>query len=453
MFIYTFLVSVPPKAKGHLRNMAPKAPNQETIEISREDLYEQVWATPINHLAEKFRVSGSYLARVCEVLNVPRPPAGYWQKKAVGKAVPRPELPVALPGDQLSWAKDKSLAIPVKVRTRRERDGAVVTKTRAGRHPMLSGVEEHFRKSRKVEDGEFLRPYKLLLPDIVASEACLVRALNLASEVYTALDRKGHRVLFAPPDQQMHRADVEEREVPGKDRKYGRYSFGRIWSPHRPTITYIESVPIGLALTEMTERATMRYLNGKYVREDSKAARSARSWELTNSWTTEQDIPCGRFRLIAYSPFHGVDWVQSWQETETSPIGTMISVIVQKLEGSKGELRALMAAASEEAARRQREWEEAQERYRREEDQRRVEQARAESQKQLSNIMDRWASAMSVERFFREAEKRMEGLDGERRAQLTERLALARAMLGAIDPLDYLEKWLSPEERYKSKYS
>jgi hypothetical protein len=433
--------------------MAPQAPNQEPIEISREDLYERVWSTPINHLAEIFGVSGSYLARVCGALNVPRPPAGYWQKKAVGKAGPRPELPVALPGDQLSWGKDKSLAVPVKVRTRRERDGAVATRTRAGRHPMLSGVEEHFRKSRKVEDGEFLRPYKLLLPDIVASEASLVRALDLASEIYAALERKGHRVLFAPPDQQMHRVNVEEREVPGKDRNYGRYSFGTIWSPHRPTITYIESVPVGLALTEMTERATMRYLNGKYVRDDSKLAKAARSWELTNSWTAEQDIPCGRFRLIAYSPCDGVNWVQSWQETKTSSIRTMISAIVQKLEGSKGELHALMAAASEKAAQRQKEWEETQERYRREEDQRRVEQARAESQMQLSTIMDQWASAMSVERFFREAEKRMECLDGDRRAQLTERLALARAMLGSTDPLDYLERWLSLDERYKSKYS
>jgi hypothetical protein len=82
-----------------------------------------------------------------------------------------------------------------------------------------------------------------------------------------------------------------------------------------------------------------------------------------------------------------------------------------------------------------------------------VEQARAESQKQLSSIMDQWASAVSVERFFSEAKKRVEDLHGQRRAQLTERLALARTMLGAIDPLDYIEKWLSPEERYKSKYS
>lgn len=138
-----------------------------------------------------------------------------------------------------------------------------MTKTvRHSRHPMLSGVVEHFRKSRKVEDGEFLRPYKQLLPDIVASDASLARALDLAGEIYTALERNGHRVLFAPPDQHMHRAHIEEREVPIKDRKYGRNSTVRIWSPHRPTITYIESVPIGLALTEMTERVTLRYLGG-----------------------------------------------------------------------------------------------------------------------------------------------------------------------------------------------
>jgi hypothetical protein len=433
--------------------MAPKHLNQITIEISREDLYEQVWTTPINQLAETFRISGSYLARVCEALNVPRPPVGYWQKKAVGKAAPRPELPMALPGEQLNWAKNKPLAIPARDRTHRKREGAVVPRARGGRHAMLSGVEEHFRKSRKVDDGDFLRPYKLLLPDIIASESTLIRALDLASAVYTALNRKGHRVLFAPPNQQMRRIDVEEREVPGKDRQYGRYSSGRIWSPQRPTITYIDSVPIGLALTEMTERVTMRYLNGKYVRDDSKATRSARSWELTHSWTTEKDIPCGRFRLIAYSPLYGVDWAQIWQDTKTHSIVTMIAKIVQTLEDSRDELQALMAAAIEEAARRQREWEEAQERYQREEDQRRVEQARAESQKQLSNIMDQWASAVSVERYFLEAEKRIEGLHGERRAQIMQRLSLARTMRDAIDPLDYLERWLSPEERYKSKYT
>ncbi|MGO7394578.1 hypothetical protein ACCS62_28445 [Rhizobium ruizarguesonis] len=65
-----------------------------------------------------------------------------------------------------------------------------------GRHLMLIGMEEHFRKTRKVEESEFLRPYKQLFPDVVVSD-CLVRALDLASEIYTTLDNKGHRVLFA----------------------------------------------------------------------------------------------------------------------------------------------------------------------------------------------------------------------------------------------------------------
>lgn len=131
----------------------------------------------------------------------------------------------------------------------------------------------------------------------------------------------------------------------------------------------------------------------------------------------------------------------------------MIPAIVRKLESAKDQLQALAIAAEEAALQRQREWDEAQERYRREEDRRRVAQALAESQKQLADIMGKWAATMSVERFFQEAEKRLESVESERRAQLRERLALARAILGTLDPLDHLEGWLAPEERYKSKYT
>jgi hypothetical protein len=44
--------------------------------ISREELYELVWSIPMTKVAEKFSVSGSYMARVCSVLNVPRPERG-----------------------------------------------------------------------------------------------------------------------------------------------------------------------------------------------------------------------------------------------------------------------------------------------------------------------------------------------------------------------------------------
>ena len=418
--------------------------------FSRESLYEQVWATPMNHLAETFGVSGSYLARVCEALNIPRPPVGYWQKKAVGKAKPRPDLPALRPGDQTSWSKNKLLTTLGKRTPRRQAAVRGVFKTGASqRHPMTIGIEGDYLKTRKIEDNEFLKPYKKLLPDIVASKDQIGRAVQIASDLYDALEQKGHRVLFAPSDQNMKRVEIDERETPRKDRKYGRYSMGRFWSPHRPTVTYVGTVPIGLALIEMTKRVTLRYVGGKYVREDSATVQSLNARQLINSWTTEQDVPCGRFRVVTYSPIAGVDWVKTWQETASLSIERMMPDIVRALEGAKGTLSMLMTAADDAAARQRKKWDEDRERWQFEEHHRRTQQSQADSRKQLEEIMNAWASATAVERFFQEAEQHIEGLEGERREHLSKRLTLARSMLGTLDPLEYLEGWLAPHERYK----
>lgn len=43
--------------------------------------------------------------------------------------------------------------------------------------------------------------------------------------------------------------------------------------------------------------------------------------------------------------------------------------------------------------------------------------------------------------------------DEERRRRLEERLTLAREMMGSLDPLDFIESWLAPDERYRSNTS
>src|SRR5262245_32915392 len=72
--------------------------------ISREQLYEQVWAEPMTTVAARHKVSSSFLARICTRLNVPRPPRGYWAKRRVGQRVSHPSLPDAAPGHELEWA-------------------------------------------------------------------------------------------------------------------------------------------------------------------------------------------------------------------------------------------------------------------------------------------------------------------------------------------------------------
>jgi len=69
--------------------------------VNREALYEMVWTEPMLRVAARFGVSSSYMARVCTLLNVPRPERGYWAKLAVGKAPKQPPLTEPRPGDSL----------------------------------------------------------------------------------------------------------------------------------------------------------------------------------------------------------------------------------------------------------------------------------------------------------------------------------------------------------------
>ena len=59
---------------------------------------------------------------------------------------------------------------------------------------------------------------------------------------------------------------------------------------------------------------------------------------------------------------------------------------------------------------------------------------------------------MAVEQFFREAEGRIAQAEPGRQEQLSARLSLAREMVGTLDPLDFLENWVAPAERYKTRY-
>ncbi|MBZ9803367.1 hypothetical protein [Mesorhizobium sp. ES1-6] len=423
------------------------------MQLTRFELYQQVCNRPLSKVAPELGISGTALAAICKGYQVPYPGSGYWTRISLGLPAELPALPEA-PDEIIeitpSTQKPRSKRAPEEGSARKTRRAA--KPHRPARHPLLFGVEEHLRKTREVKEGEFLRPYKRILPDLISSETALHRALAIANDLYLALDEQGYRVHIAQAGGDLHRIHVKEQEVERKDRKYGCYHSGSIWAPDRPTVFYVDTVPIGLALTEMTERVTMRYLNGDYHREDSRFIRSAKSWQLTHSWTTEQDMPCGRFRVIAYSPKKGVDWSVSWQETEQEALGTLIPKIVETLKAAKDNVQRLMDAEDVAAAKRKKEREEEWERYLRQEDARKTAQALADSQQQLAEIIERWGKAMTVERFFADAEERLKCTNDGGRQRLEERLALAKAMMGNADPLDFIENWVAPEERHRSKF-
>lgn len=391
----------------------------------------------------------------CRLHHLPYPGSAYWTRRSLGLPAELPALPEGI---------DEIIEIvPVAPKLRRRRTRATDTKgspsasaadkpRRIEHHTLLSGVEEHFRKSRTTKDGEFLRPYKRILPDVMSSDEALSRALSIANRLYLALDRFGHRVQIAQAGDSHHRIQNRQQEVERKDRTYGAYNLGSFWTPGRPTVVFIDTVPIGLTVTEMTERVTMRYVNGGYHREDSKLVRSMKASQLTDSWTTEQDMPSGRFRIVAYSPRRGVTWSLSWQDTETEPLIHAIPNIVETLRASRDKLQALMAAEDAAEAKRKKEQQEEWERYERREDELKVAQAIKESHQQLAEIIESWGRAMVVERFFQDVEVRLTNAGDEQRRVLAERVTLARQMMGNIDPLELLQTWRAPEDRYRSRF-
>lgn len=420
--------------------------------LTREELYALVWAEPMIKIGERLGVSGSYLARICSLLNVPRPERGYWAKLEVGKAPPVPPLPEPRPGDQVHWSREGEQ--PARTRTRpsapRPRQPSVtpVRIARNSTHGLIRGAKAHFEKGYAIEEGAYLKPYKKLLVDVTSSEAGLEKALALANDLFNAFESVGHRVVLAPSDSSLRRSQIEEREAGGKARD--PWAYRGPWSPLRPTVAFVGSVAIGLAIIEMSEHVTLHYLNGKYLREREFLAAPQRFRH--HSWTSNQDVPSGRMRIVAYAPYGRVSWSRQWDETKTSSLRSSLKSIVEAVEAKAPELVAMLDAADRRAEIERREAEEQHQRWLRKEDRRRIDVSITESKTDLRDVIKRWSDALAIEQFLIGVEARSSQLAGSEKEEMLARLELARELLGTHDPLDFIRQWKAPFERYRPRY-
>ena len=415
--------------------------------ISREELYELVWSQPMTKVGEQFKVSGSYLARVCSELHVPRPDRGYWAKLEAGKAVRKIPLPPAQPGDPLGWAQGGG---PVPIQTEMPTAADLVhsrpTKVAKHTHRLVHGAKTHFESGRPIKDGEYLKPFKKLLVDVTSSKASLDKALQFASDLFNALEAAGHRVVLGSYHDGLRRCDIDENEAP---KKQGHYRYPSIWTPGQPTVTYVGAIAIGLAIVELSQEVTMRNLgSGKRIREEDFLKQKTQPRDPF-SYTYTEDLRTGRLRLIAYSPYEGVAWSMRWDEIGSKSLTRELPTIVRSIGEGGIEMIEKLESAQKEAEIRAEEWRAQQRKWRRDEHERKLEESIKASRAQLIQIIQSWAETVRIEHFFQEAEARAANLPQETRDLAMNRLDLARNFLGARDPLDYMLAWQSPQERYR----
>ncbi|PDT32298.1 hypothetical protein CO660_00225 [Rhizobium sp. L9] len=298
--------------------------------ITREEMYELVWSIPGVQLAKRIGISDSYITRLCQKLAVPRPPPGYWAKHAVGRATPRPPLPQPEPGMDQIWSKGGAVRQPHRPRfeapvLRPEGQPGQYDKRRArprGTHKLIAEAEAHLQTADAGDDGGYLNPHRKLLADVATSRQTRIKCLKFANELFLRMELAGHSVVIASASEELIRIPVDARE---EEIEEARPAVR--WSPLRPTVAYVFGVPIGLSVVETSEAVVMQYVGGRFIRKSEYR----NSDYVGPTWSSLQDRPSGRLRLVAYSPFYGIPWTRCWTETSRDLLGSRFDEIVHAL--------------------------------------------------------------------------------------------------------------------------
>lgn len=417
-------------------------------QVTREQLYEEVWREPMLKVGQRYGVSSSFLARVCSALNVPRPQRGYWAKLEFGKDPGKPPpLPKIRAEDKLVCNRTHDADIvrrplPVAPTTPCKLRSSVLLLRSKG-HPLTTGARELFTKGRKTETG-LLKPSKRLLVDLVVTETLLDEMLAFANRLFQRLEMAGHRVVIAPADLEYRRAAVDEREAPRKDEC--RHDTPSV--PHRPTIVVIGTVAIGLTLFEMTEELEAQYIgNSQYVPVALLSAEQRRLAVRNNHWISKKNYATGRMCLQAYSPYRTAHWVAHWRESKPKELETKLGEIVKALERAAADVAKLVVEGEREAEiqrlKREEEWQ----RYEAEEKRKRKIKAIVDSRADLLNAIASWSEVKRIHAFFSEVETEGLRLDAVERALVFDRLNRARDLIGEVDALKTLRAWKAPDER------
>ena len=168
---------------------------------NRDELYKEVWAEPVQRVAERYGVSGNAIGKVCRKMNIPVPGRGYWAKKDSGQHVTQRPLPPMKNVPEL-WKPEPQPKTPPpppdpefdEIDRRMAAGDFEPSATRTKRHPLVERAKELLSSSTGENSLRRLHVYGQDILNIRVSKAVLSRALNLFNSLSDVAERIGGSV-------------------------------------------------------------------------------------------------------------------------------------------------------------------------------------------------------------------------------------------------------------------
>ena len=182
------------------------------VSMTRRELFELVWREPVSRAAERFRLSGTWLRKLCLEEDVPLPPRGHWARVRAGQEVKRPRLPHPERADAevriRLGAEERASPTPKRP------EPAALTERRAfearpgNRITVRAGSPKHAwarELARELRKGNALSQTGMREASVAAeavkvsvAEASVARAVALVDALARALEKRGvHEAMSA----------------------------------------------------------------------------------------------------------------------------------------------------------------------------------------------------------------------------------------------------------------
>ncbi len=151
----------------------------ELSKLSRETLYEKVWAISGVKLSEALGVSDVAIAKRCRKLNVPRPPRGYWAKVEAGQRPKRPTLP---PSPEQAFIREAQRPVSRRLELPAESEAL---------HPLAAEFLKALKSASLSYDKKRVHIRERSLPEADVSKAIALRAAQAFHSLLQITEPRG----------------------------------------------------------------------------------------------------------------------------------------------------------------------------------------------------------------------------------------------------------------------